>query len=48
MGHDKKTSEKIQDYYNLSLNYLQSAKINLEKELFEPAMFSNSCLRAFS
>jgi len=40
MGHDKKTSKKIQDYYNLSLNYLQSAKINLKKELFEPAMFS--------
>ena len=40
MGKDKKPTNKIQDYYNLSLNYLQSAKISLKKELFEPAMFS--------
>ena len=40
MGKDKKSADKIQDYYNLSLNYLQSAKISLKKELFEPAMFS--------
>jgi HEPN domain-containing protein len=40
MGQDKKTTKKIQDYYNLSLNYLQSAKISLKKELYEPAMFS--------
>jgi HEPN domain-containing protein len=40
MGQDKKTADKIQDYYNLSLNYLESAKISLKKELFEPAMFS--------
>ncbi len=31
---------KIQDYYHLSLNYLESARISLKKELFEPAMFS--------
>ena len=40
MGQDKTTTNKIQDYYNLSLNYLESAKISLKKELFEPAMFS--------
>jgi len=40
MGQDKTTTKKIQDYYNLSLNYLESAKISLKKELFEPAMFS--------
>ena len=40
MGKDKEASNKIQDYYNLSLNYLQSAKISLKKELFEPAIFS--------
>ncbi len=40
MGQDKTTANKIQDYYNLSLNYLESAKISLKKELFEPAMFS--------
>ena len=40
MGRGKTRAEKIQDYYNLSLNYLESAKINLKKELFEPAMFS--------
>ena len=40
MEHDKTRSKKIQDYYNLSLNYLESAKINLKQELFEPAMFS--------
>ena len=40
MGQDKKSANKIQDYYNLSLNYLESAKISLKKELYEPAMFS--------
>lgn len=40
MGQDKKSTDKIQDYYNLSLNYLESAKISLKKELIEPAMFS--------
>ena len=40
MGQDKKSAKKIQDYYDLSLNYLESAKISLKKELFEPAMFS--------
>lgn len=40
MEQDKTKSKKIQDYYNLSLNYLESAKISLKKELFEPAMFS--------
>ena len=40
MGQDKAAAKKIQDYYNLSLNYLESAKISLKKELFEPAMFS--------
>ena len=40
MGQDKTTTTKIQDYYNLSLNYLESAKISLKKELYEPAMFS--------
>jgi HEPN domain-containing protein len=40
MERDKATAKKIQDYYNLSLNYLESAKINLKEELFEPAMFS--------
>jgi HEPN domain-containing protein len=40
MGQDKTGFKKIQEYYNLSCNYLESAKINLENELFEPAMFS--------
>ena len=40
MGQDKKAANKIQDYYNLSLNYLESARISLKNELFEPAMFS--------
>lgn len=40
MGQDKTRIKKIQEYYNLSCSYLESAKINLENELFEPAMFS--------
>jgi len=40
MGQDKKSVNKIQDYYNLSLSYFESAKISLKKELYEPAMFS--------
>jgi HEPN domain-containing protein len=40
MGKGKAATNKIQDYYDLSLNYLESAKISLKKELFEPAMFS--------
>lgn len=40
MERDKKSTDKIQDYYNLSLNYLESARISLKKELYEPAMFS--------
>jgi len=40
MGEDKKSVKKVQDYYNLSLNYISSAKISLKNEFFEPAMFS--------
>lgn len=40
MVQNKKSTKKVQDYYNLSLNYLESAKISLKNELFEPAMFS--------
>ena len=40
MGQDNKSAKKIQDYYDLSLNYLESAKISMKKELFEPTMFS--------
>ena len=40
MGQDKTRTDKVQDYYNLSLSYLESARISLKKELFEPAMFS--------
>jgi len=40
MGKDKEASNKIQDYYNLSLNYLESSKISLKNEFFEPAMFT--------
>jgi HEPN domain-containing protein len=40
MEQDKKSAKKVQDYYDLSVNYLESAKISLKKELFEPAMFS--------
>ena len=40
MGQDKTAAKKIQEHYNLSLSYLESAKISLKKELFEPAMFS--------
>ncbi|KYK22231.1 hypothetical protein AYK24_02455 [Thermoplasmatales archaeon SG8-52-4] len=40
MEQNKKSAQKIQDYYDLSLNYLESARINMKNELFEPAMFS--------
>ena len=40
MERDKAGDEKIQEYYNLSLIYLESAKASLERELFEPAMFN--------
>ena len=40
MEQDKARDEKIQEYYNLSLIYLESAKVSLERELFEPAMFN--------
>jgi HEPN domain-containing protein len=40
MGKNKTTAKKIQDYYDLSLNYLESAKISLKNQLFEPAIFS--------
>ena len=40
MGKNKASAKKVQDYYDLSLNYLESAKISLKNELFEPAMFS--------
>ena len=40
MEQNKTTAKKIQEYYNLNCNYLESAKINLKNELFEPAMFS--------
>jgi HEPN domain-containing protein len=40
MGDDSKGSSTVQDYYSLSCNYLESARISLKNELFEPAMFS--------
>ncbi len=40
MGDSPKGSSEIQDYYRLSCNYLESARISLKNELFEPAMFS--------
>jgi len=40
MGDDTTRTPKIQEYYKLSCNYLESARINLENELFEPAMFT--------
>jgi len=40
MESDKTEDEKIQEYYNLSLVYLESAKVSLEMKLFEPAMFN--------
>ncbi len=40
MERDKTRAKKIQEYYDLSCNYLESAKISLKNELFEPAMFS--------
>lgn len=40
MGSNKTKDEKVQDYYNLSLTYFESARVSLEKELFEPAMFN--------
>ena len=40
MGQNKTTAKKIQEYYDLSCNYSESAKVNLENDLFEPAMFS--------
>jgi len=40
MERDKTRTKKIHEYYDLSCNYLESAKISLKNELFEPAMFS--------
>ena len=40
MEQDKTRTKKIQEYYDLSGNYLLSAKISLKNDLFEPAMFS--------
>ncbi len=40
MEHDKTTTKQIQEYYHLSINYLESATISLKKELYEPAMFN--------
>ena len=40
MGQDKRTIKKIQEYYELSSDYLESAKISYKNELFEPAMFT--------
>jgi len=40
MGEDTAAASQIQDYYKLSCNYLESARISLKNELFEPAMFS--------
>lgn len=40
MERDKTRAKKIQEYYDLSCNYLESAKISLKNELYEPAMFS--------
>jgi len=40
MGDDIPRTPQIQEYYNLSCNYLESAKISLKNELFEPAMFT--------
>ena len=40
MGKNKTATGQIQNYYDLSLNYLKSAKISVGKRLFEPAMFS--------
>jgi len=40
MERDKTRTKKIQEYYDLSCNYLESAKISLKNELYEPAMFT--------
>jgi len=40
MERDKARDEKVQEYYNLSLIYLESAKLSLGRGLFEPAMFN--------
>ena len=40
MGDDTTGTSKIHDYYKLSCNYYESARISLKNELFEPAMFS--------
>jgi HEPN domain-containing protein len=40
MGDSPSRTPKVQEYYTLSLNYLESAKISLKNELFEPAMFT--------
>ena len=40
MGEDTARTPQIQEYYQLSCNYLESARINLKNELFEPAMFT--------
>jgi HEPN domain-containing protein len=40
MGDNPSRTPKVQEYYNLSCSYLESAKISLKNELFEPAMFT--------
>jgi len=40
MEHDKTTTKQIQEYYHLSLNYMESAIISLKQDLVEPAMFN--------
>lgn len=40
MESDKTEDEKVQEYYNLSLVYLKSAEVSLERGLYEPALFN--------
>lgn len=40
MEANKGKDEKAEEYYNLSLTYLESAKLSLDRELYEPAMFN--------
>lgn len=40
MAENSSKHETIQEYLNLSLNYLESAQLSLKKELYEPALFN--------
>ncbi|MBN1280272.1 MAG: HEPN domain-containing protein [Candidatus Thermoplasmatota archaeon] len=40
MGDHQTNTSTVQEYYELSCHYLQSAQLSLENGLYEPAMFT--------